>query len=187
MRGASLVQRVCRFACGLGCFAFFLCAAPIDAEKPFLDFTQSIENSRVNVRISGVEEARLWSHILQGFRARVQYTLRIYQDTGRPPFFGDRMLLEMDLLQEGRWDVFSSSREIRKADGQRVFYKDWDSFFRNFLELEFPLLAFFGEEKLYMLAHVRFQETVFRPPLNILQTVFAGQQPESDWHRFPVP
>jgi hypothetical protein len=157
------------------------------ALDPALDFVQNIENSRVNVRISGVEEARLWSHILQGFRARVQYTLRVYQDTGGPPLLGDRMLLEMDLVQEGRWDVFSSSWEIRHADGQRVFYKDWDSFFRKFLELDFPLLVFSGEEKLYMLAHVRFQQTVFRPPLNILQAFFAGEDPQSAWRRYSIP
>ena len=175
-----------RASCAATLF-FFLFAASVSAEKPSLGFTQNIDNSRVTVHISGVEEARLWSRILQGFRARVQYTLRLYHDTGKPSLFGDRMFLEMDLVQEGRWDIFSSSWEIRRADGQRVFYANWESFYANFLELEFPLLRFSGEEKLYMLARVRFQETVFRPPLNILQTVFSGREPESDWHRFAVP
>jgi hypothetical protein len=165
-----------------------VCAACVlYAEEPALDFIQEIENSQVTVRISGIDDAQLWSHILQGFRARVQYTLRIYQDTGRPPLWGDRMLLEMDLVQEGRWDVFSSSWEIRHTNGSRVFYTDWDVFFRNFLELKFPLLVFSGEEKLYMLAHVRFQQTVFRPPLNILQVFYSNKEPRSDWRRFGVP
>ncbi|MCL1817570.1 MAG: hypothetical protein FWG35_01475 [Spirochaetaceae bacterium] len=164
-----------------------LCASRIYAEPPALDFAQNIENSRVTVRIYGVNEARLWSHIIQGFRARVRYTLRIYQDTGRPAILGDRLLLEMDLVQEGRWDVFSSSWEIRHANGQRAFYTSWESFLRGFLELEFPLLLFSGEENLYTLARVRFQETVFRPPLSILQTFFAGREPESPWRRENLP
>ena len=166
---------------------FFLCAAGLRADKSALDFTQEIGVSRVIVRISGVEEARLWSQILQGFRARIQYTLRLYQDAGRPPLLGDRMLLEMDLIQEGRWDVFSSSWEIRRADGQRVFYADLDSFYSSFLELDFPLFMFSGEGKLYILARVRFQEMVFRPPLSILQGIFAGREPESAWRRFSSP
>jgi hypothetical protein len=167
---------------------FFLCAGGVlyAQEAPF-DFVQSIENSQVSVHISGINEADLWSHIVQGFRARVQYTLRIYQDTERPSFFGDRLLLEMDLVQEGRWDVFGSCWEIRHTNGQRIFYQDWDEFFRNFLELNFPLLVFSGEEKLYMLARVRFQETVFRPPLNILQVFFSGSDRQSAWRRFGVP
>jgi hypothetical protein len=125
--------------------------------------------------------------MLQGFRAKIQYTLRIYQDTDRSPFFGDRMLLEMDLVQEGRWDVFSSSWEIRHSNGRRVFYPDWDTFFKNFLELNFPLLVFSGEEKLYMLARVCFQDTVFRPPMNILQVFYSGKDLQSNWRRFGVP
>jgi hypothetical protein len=170
------------------CVLFFVYAGVrLCAQDSALDFVQNIENSRVTVRISGVEEARLWSRILQGFRARVQYTLRVYQEASGPPLLGDRMLLEMDLVQEGRWDVFSSSWEIRHADGGRVFYKEWDSFFRGFLELAFPLLEFSGEEKLYMLARVRFQQTVFRPPLNILQAFFAGEEPQSAWRRYNIP
>jgi hypothetical protein len=165
----------------------FLCAGGVLRAEAPLDFVQDILNSQVTVRISGVDDAQLWSHILQGFRARVQYTMRIYQDSGRPPLLGDRMLLEMDLVQEGRWDVFSSSWEIRHANGRRVFYEDWDAFLRNFLELKFPLLVFSGEEKLYMLARVRFQQTVFRPPVNILQVFYARKEPQSDWRRFGVP
>jgi len=164
-----------------------ICAAGLYADNPTLSFIQNIEDSRVTVRIYGVNEARLWSHILQGFRARLRYTLRIYQDKGKPWIFGDRILFEMDLVQEGRWDVFSSSWEIRHANGQRVFYANWESFFKNFLELEFPLVKFSGEENLYALARVRFQETVFRPPLSILQTLFAGREPESPWHRENLP
>ncbi|MDR1932467.1 MAG: hypothetical protein LBQ57_06565 [Spirochaetales bacterium] len=169
-------------------FLLLLCAGgALRAGEPLLDFVQDIENSQVTVRISGINDAQLWSHILQGFRARIQYTLQIYQDTGRPPLLGDRMLLEMDLVQEGRWDVFSSSWEIRHANGRRVFYADWEAFFRNFLELKFPLLVFSGEEKLYMLARVSFQQMVFRPPLNILQVFYADSQPQSAWRRFGVP
>ncbi|MDR1316861.1 MAG: hypothetical protein LBK13_08320 [Spirochaetales bacterium] len=165
-----------------------LCAAgALYAQEASLDFIQNIENSQVSVHISGINEAGLWSHIVQGFRARVQYTLRIYQDTGRPSFFGDRLLLEMDLVQEGRWDVFGSCWEIRHTNGQRVFYRDWDEFFRNFRRLDFPLLAFSGEERLYMLARVRFQTMVFRPPLNILQMFYSGRDLQSAWRRFDVP
>ncbi|MDR1625642.1 MAG: hypothetical protein LBT33_03800 [Spirochaetia bacterium] len=165
-----------------------LCAGGVlRADGVPFDFVQSIENSQVNVRISGIDEAALWSHIVQGFRARVQYTLRIYQDAERPSFFGDRLLLEMDLVQEGRWDVFGSCWEIRHTNGQRVFYQDWEEFYGNFCELNFPLLVFSGEEKLYMLARVRFQKTVFRPPLNILQVFYSGSDLQSAWRRFGVP
>lgn len=167
---------------------FLLCAGgALYAQEAALDFIQNIENSRVSVYISGIDESGLWSHIVQGFRARIQYTLRIYQTTGRSPFFGDRLFLEMDLVQEGRWDVFGSCWEIRHANGQRVFYQEWDEFYKNFLELNFPLLVFSGEEKLYMLARVRFQKTVFRPPLNILQMFYSGRDPQSAWRRFGVP
>ena len=178
MRGVSLF---------FFCMLLGLFASRIYADGPPLDFVQNIENSRVTVRIYGLNEARLWSHIIQGFRARIRYTLRIFKDTGRPPIVGDRMLLEMDLVQEGRWDVFSSSWEIRHANGQRAFYANWESFFQNFLELEFPLLMFSGEENLYTLARVRLQETVFRPPLSILQAFFAGREPESPWRRENLP
>jgi hypothetical protein len=169
------------------CLLLGVCAARVYVDNSALNFTQNIESSRVTVRIRGVDEDRLHSRIVRGFRVRIRYTLRICQDTGRPPVFGDRMLLEMDLVQEGRWDVFSSSWEIRHANGQRVFYTNWESFLRGFLELEFPLLEFSGEQNLYTLARVRFQETVFRPPLSVLQTFFADDEPQSPWHRENLP
>jgi hypothetical protein len=164
----------------------FLAAGRIFALEAALDFIQKGESAEVSVFVSGVDEKELGAYIRGGNRVRVQYTLRIYRDGGRSQFLGDSMFFEANPVQEGRWDVFSSSWEIRGADGGRVFYRDWETFYRKLFELRaFPVPNFSGGA--YMLVRARFQKTVFRPPLSILQTVYDKQEYQSPWRRFEIP
>jgi hypothetical protein len=172
---------------GLAAAVFLLCAGGgIYALEAALDFTRAGESAAVSVFVSGADEEELRAHIRGGNRVRVWYTLRVYRDGDGPQLLGDSIIFEANPVQEGRWDIFSSSWEILRADGRRMYYTDWKTFYRKLFELRaFPVPEFSG--RAYILARAHFQKTVFLPPLTILQAVYDKPEYQSSWRRFEIP
>lgn len=142
----------------------------------------------ITVRISGLDEADLRNHILEGFRTRVLYRIRVYRRSGGLfHVLGDQMLFEAHPVQEGLWDPFSSSWEVRFHDGRREYYPEWDIFFRNLSRLsDFPIPEFRGGTR-YVLAQARLRKMVFREPLNVLSLFPNRNTLLSPWRRYDIP
>ena len=165
---------------------FFL-HGPASALEAAVGFSKVPPPGTITIGVSGLEEKSLREHIQKGFRASVQYRLRVYRINEKLlGALGDDMLFEAHPSQTGRWDPFSASYEIRFFDGERRYYIDWDAFYRGFTGLRnFPIPAF-SDDKVYILVQARFQKMVFSPPLNVLSVFLSRYTYLSPWRRLDL-
>lgn len=177
--------------------ALVLCAA---TRAPALSLEANInpgpQGVTLDVRTNAPPAQAVLRTLDAGMRAEVIFTIQIYRrPEGLIRLLGDRLVQEVRITREARWDAFGEQYVVSSSLGPEVRTRSIDDFVRRFFGIsDFVLPWSFlrndksdGGSPSYMMVRLQVRPMKLVSALAILSFLHMEQEISSAWARIPIP
>ncbi|HUX14387.1 MAG TPA: hypothetical protein VMW87_15270 [Spirochaetia bacterium] len=131
-----------------------------------------------------------------GMRAEVVFTIQIYRHPGGIiRLLGDRLVQEIRITREGRWDAYGGQYVVSSSVGPEIRTRNVDDFTSDFFHLTNFLLPWSflrsgqtdSESPAYMMMRLQVRPMKLVSALAILSFLRLEKEISSTWVRIPIP
>ncbi|MAG14133.1 MAG: hypothetical protein CMN78_06010 [Spirochaetales bacterium] len=160
-------------------YLFLLCITPLPAEEVLIEFSYALADYNPGPIIES---------LVEGHRAEIRYQIRIYQElSGIGRLFGDRRVVEYDVVHVAWWNAINQEYIIRVDDDAEIVFGNAGGFMEHLFTLKNQRIAIPSEssDDLYVLCRPQIQPIKLVPPLTLMILLRPEYRQILPWRRVP--